>query len=803
MIKILKALFITGSFTVAIAGAQEITIVDADDGKPLPDVAIMLEDGKFLTYTSQSGIVDISEFNDNQTICFHLVSFERLCVTAGEIRNSGNIIELKKRVFEIEEFVVSASRREQRKSETPGRIAVVTDRLIKFHNPQTAADLIASSDEVFVQKSQLGGGSPMIRGFATNRVLIVVDGVRMNNAIYREGNIQNVISLDPNVIESAEIIFGPGSIVYGSDAIGGVMDFHTDKVMLSSFNKPLFKAGAMIRYSSANNEKSSQIKINGGFKKAGFYGAISYSSFDDLRMGSHKHPEYIRPEYAMYINKKDTIIKNSNPDVQIPSGYSQLNTTGKFRYRFSNNLDVVFSNHFSALSNVPRYDRLIQYKSGTLRYGEWYYGPQVWMMNNLQVSYSSPNILFNHLKLTAAYQNYRESRHDRAFGKYNINEQFEKVKIFSLNLDFDRKSSSGKSLLYYGLELVTNNIKSEAWLRNILTVETTPAGSRYPNGKNRYNSYSAYAGYRINLSDRTIFSSGLRYNYVTLNSTIADNSFYNFPFTRIDISNGALTGSAGIVIRPGQKTCLSINASTGFRAPNLDDAGKVFDSAPGIVVVPNPDLKPEYAYNIDAEIEKDFGKFLHFEFSGFFTWLNNAMVRHDFLFNGEDSIMYQGQLSKVEAIVNASYARVYGFSANVYLNIMRHFYLKSVLNVTEGREKGNIPLRHSAPLFGSTHLIFENQSLKADLYSVYNGPKKFSDMPPSEREKPYIYATDINGNPWSPGWFTINFKISYTIPGIVLLSAGCENILDYRYRPYSWGIVAPGRNFILSLRVTL
>ena len=478
MKKILKSIFITGFLTVAIARSQEITVVDADDKKSLPDVAILLDDGKFLTYTNQSGIFDISEFNDNQTICFHLVSFERLCVTAGEIRNSGNIVELKKKVFEIEEFVVSANRREQRKSETPGRITVVTDRLIKFQNPQTAADLIASSDEVYVQKSQLGGGSPMIRGFATNRVLIVVDGVRMNNAIYREGNIQNVISLDPNVIESAEVIFGPGSVVYGSDAIGGVMDFHTEKVMLSSFNKPLFKAGALIRYSSADNEKTSQLKINGGFKKAGFFASISYSSFDDLRMGSHKHPEYTRPEYAQYINNKDTVIRNPDPDVQVPSGYSQLNTTGKFRYKFSDDLNVVFSNHFSALSNVPRYDRLIQYKSGKLRYGEWYYGPQVWMMNNLQVNYSGSNIFFNQLKLTATHQDYRESRHDRPFGKNTINEQFERVKIFSLNLDFDRKSLSGKSLLYYGLELVTNDVKSEAWLRDIKTAETEPAGSR-------------------------------------------------------------------------------------------------------------------------------------------------------------------------------------------------------------------------------------------------------------------------------------------------------------------------------------
>ena len=107
----------------------------------------------------------------------------------------------------------------------------------------------------------------MIRGFATNRVLIVVDGVRMNNAIYREGNIQNVISLDPSVIESTEIIFGPGATIYGSDAIGGVMDFHTKKALFYNREKLYIKADAFTRFASANNEKTDHFDLNIGSKK--------------------------------------------------------------------------------------------------------------------------------------------------------------------------------------------------------------------------------------------------------------------------------------------------------------------------------------------------------------------------------------------------------------------------------------------------------------------------------------------------------------------------------------------------------
>ncbi len=127
------------------------------------------------------------------------------------------------------------------------------------------------------------------------------------------------------------------------------------------------------------------------------------------------------------------------------------------------------------------------------------------------------------------------------------------------------------------------------------------------------------------------------------NSEIADNSFYNFPFTAIGTANSALTGGAGAVYRPDGHTELTLNLSTGFRAPNLDDLGKVFESAPGVLVVPNPDLRPEYLYNIDIGASREFGGMLLAEATGFFSYLDNAMVRREYLFNGESTSRLPGR----------------------------------------------------------------------------------------------------------------------------------------------------------------
>jgi hemoglobin/transferrin/lactoferrin receptor protein len=802
--KALIIFFISMILAVVNVFPQTITILDSEGKAPVPDVAILNASKTKLVYSNRSGKAEISAFSSEEMICFQHFSYERLCLNISDIKNAGYKISLTRKVFAMDEFVVSANRWEQSKSEVPSKISSILNPQIRFQNPQTAADLIANSDEVFIQKSQLGGGSPMIRGFATNRILIVVDGVRMNNAIYREGNIQNVISLDPAVIESAEIIFGPGASIYGSDALGGVMDFHTKKALLSTGEKLYLKTDAFTRYSSADNEKTGHLDFSVGSRRVAFLSGISYSDFGDLRMGSKGDTTYLRKEYAVNFNGKDSAVANPDRRDQIFTGYNQLNTLNKLRFRISDKIDLVLTNHYSSLSNVPRYDRLIQYKSpGKLKYGEWYYGPQVWMMNNIQLTLSGKTRLYDEARFIAAQQSYKESRHDRSFGKSSVNEQFEKVGILSLNIDLDKKLKGGEQLLYYGLELDYNNIKSDANTRDINTGVITPAGSRYPNGKNIYNSISAYTGYKNNLSKKLTLNTGLRYNHVTLNSNIADNSYYSFPDTTIYISNGALTGAVGIVYSPENKIRINLNLSTGFRAPNLDDAGKIFDSAPGVVVVPNPGLKPEYAYNTDLGLSKDFGKFLHLEITGFYTYLKDAMVRGDFLFNGEDSIMYKGTLSKVEAIVNTGYANVYGVSINLQANLMKNLILKSTLNITEGKEKGGVPLRHATPVFGTTHLIYETPAFKADLYSVYNGAKPFDKMAPSEVEKPYMYATDENGNPWSPGWYTINFKVSYNLSKWFILNGGIENILDNRYRPYSSGIVSPGRNYILSLRVVI
>jgi len=781
--------------------AQQVKVIDLTDLQPVPDVFIFCSSHAVLT--NEKGVANLRIFTRGDTLTFQHPSYKKQRLTLDEINLQKGIVKLEENLVKVSEIVVSASKWEQNKTEIPNKIEAIRAKEISFYNPQTTADLLSISDQVFIQKSQLGGGSPMIRGFAANRVLIIVDGVRMNNAIFRSGNLQNVIVLDPHLMDNSEIVFGPGSMIYGSDAIGGVMDFHSRKVKLSTSDHPYPKLNALTRFSSANFEKTGHLDFSYGTRKWGFLSSISFSDYDNLRMGTHGHPEYERPFYVSTFNGVDSIIRNPDPNRQIQSGYSQINMTQKFRFRPGDHFNLTYALHYSTTSDIPRYDRLYQIKNGKPKYGEWYYGPQKWIFHRLGAEITDTTRFFDRLSITLAYQDYNESRHNRKLNEEWIKDRNECLDIFSINVDANKKFKGTEQEIFYGTELITNRVFSIGVSRNIISGELKPASSRYPDGGSFYGMAGLYGGYKNRVSDYLDLITGLRASFIHLDAKFADKTFYDFPFDEIRINHGALNGSAGLVYHPFTNLRLNMNLSTGFRAPNVDDVGKVFDSEPGRVIVPNEGLKPEYVANADLGLVWKAHDRFRLEITGFYSWLWNAMVRRPFLFNGQDSILYEGELSQVEALVNADRAWVYGVTSSLQWNIYDGLSLKSSLTATRGHDSDGMPIRHAAPLFGATHIIYRASKIRLDLYSRYNGEKPYEQMPPSEIAKPYMYAVDESGRPYSPGWITLNFAGTYQIRPFIQLNTGVENILDIRYRPYSSGIAAPGRNIFLALRVTI
>jgi hemoglobin/transferrin/lactoferrin receptor protein len=782
--------------------AQIITIKDYKTGQPIELVSIVSNESQTFITTNSKGQADISVFKGAEKIQFRIMGYKAETKSYSELESAGFKLSLVSSGISMEEIVVSATRSNQTSKDVPSKITTISSKDAALQNPQTAADLLNASGEVFIQKSQQGGGSPMIRGFSTNRLLYTIDGVRMNTAIFRGGNIQNVISLDPFATEKTEIFFGPGSVIYGSDAIGGVMSFQTITPQLTFNDTVLINGKAITRYSSANNEKTGHFDISLGWKKWALTTSISANDFDDLKMGNHGPDEYLRHFYVQRIDSTDVIVTNEDPRIQRPTKYSQINLMQKLRFHPNDKWDFQYGFHYSETSDYARYDRHIRYKNGLPRYGEWNYGPQKWMMNNLTISNYSDNKVYDQMIIRVAHQFFEESRIDRDINKDERHIRIEKVDAYSMNLDFTKKLNA-KHKLYYGIEAVLNQVNSKGIDEDISTGTFNTGPSRYPQAD--WKSYAAYLNYHFKVTDKLIIQAGARYNQYQLSATF-DTTFYPFPYTSAELNNGALTGSLGAVYRPTEKWAISAGLSSGFRSPNVDDAGKVFDSEPGYVITPNPNLKAENAYNAELGIAKLFGEILKIDVTGYYTVLQNAMVRRDFTLNGQDSILYDGTLSQVQSIQNAAVATVYGIQAGFDLKLKSGFGLSTDFNYQIGEEElddGTIsPSRHAPPMFGTTRIFYEANNVTIQLYSIYSGAKTFKELPQEEQLKTEIYAKDKDGKPWSPSWYTLNIKAMYQFTNHLSISAGVENLTDQRYRPYSSGIVAPGRNFILSLRAT-
>lgn len=779
--------------------AQQITLLDETTLQPIENVIIADDVQQHFVLSNSQGNADISTFNKTATLLISHPSYENRIFKKNELMDAP-VIYLHENVIKLSEIVISHNRWQQKQSDVSSHIVSIPAKAIALDNPQTAADLVGNSNEVFIQKSQLGGGSPMIRGFATNRVLIAVDGIRMNNAIFRSGNLQNIINIDPYTIAETEVLFGPGSVIYGSDAIGGVMSFTTIKPALSDSNKVLLKGQVATRISSANGETSSHFNINAGWKKWAFLTSFSQNKFGDLRMGSNGPDDYLRTEYVQRINGTDVVVQNTDPLLQVPSGFSEMHLMEKIRFKPNKQWEFNYELIYSTTSEYSRYDRLIRFKNGLPRSAEWYYGPQKWLMHNLQITNTQSNLFYDEMSLRLAYQQFEESRYDRDFNDSIKHERIENVDALSVNLDF-RKTIGSKQELFYGVEAVYNDITSTGNELDIINGTSTVGPARYP--QSDWSSYAAYATYQLTVFDNLKMNAGLRYNQFLLHAKF-DNTFYNFPFTTASLNKGALTGSMGFIYHPVESTWLTANFSTGFRSPNVDDIGKVFDSEPGSVVVPNPDLEAEYAYNAEFGVTQLLGDFLKFNATVYYTLLENAMVRRDFQLNGADSIMYDGELSQVQAIQNAAKADIYGIQAGMDVKLPQGFGISSRINYQQGEEEMDdgttSPLRHAAPLFGATHATYTTEKLKFDLYAIYNAEIAYENLPTEEQDKDYLYASDANGNPYVPAWYTLNLKTMYQFNPIFSVSAGIENITDIRYRPYSSGITAPGRNFIFSVK---
>ncbi len=678
---------------------------------------------------------------------------------------------------------------------------LTTSQQLTYQN--NTADVLINSGKVFVQKSQQGGGSPVIRGFEASRILLMVDGVRMNNAIYRSGHLQNIISVDNMVLDRLEVIYGPSSTLYGSDALGGVINMFTKKPKLSDSNKTLISGNTTLRYANAVHENRGNFQLNIGGKKWASLTSFTYGSFGDVVQGKNRlsaYPDFGKKDFLVVRSgNSDLVVPNANPDNQTPIGYRQIDLMQKVLFKPNEKISHLFNFQLSNTNDLPRYDRSTEKDAGGKPvYAEWYYGPQFRSMASYHFNATKQVGFFQDIQVVANVQQVEESRMSRKFQNNNKDFRWEKVHVFGVTAD--AKHSYGKNELHLGAESYINFVQSTAERKNIATGAASRITTRYADGPTNMSYHALYAQHTYKINDNWTINDGLRLNLVRMDARFVDTSLTKFPFTRATQSHSAVTGNFGIVYASSSNLKLSLELNSGFRSPNVDDLAKVFDSRTGMVVVPNIELKPEYTYNTSFNLQQ-FGDGLNYGLSVFYTLFKNALVLDKSTFNGQDSILYSGVKSAVYAMQNKAKAQLFGFSMNASYFFTKNMQLEGVVTYTKGKFtdplNGNIPLDHVPPVYGKVSFKQSAGKWKTELYTLFNGWKKLADYNPNGEDN-LQYAT-VDG---MPSWITFNTRLGFQFNEKLSTQVLLENIFDKNYRYFASGVSAPGRNCSITLRAS-
>ncbi len=685
------------------------------------------------------------------------------------------------------------------------RVVALTDKVLLQQQANTA-DILTASGQVFVQKSQAGGGSPVVRGFEASRVLLMVDGVRMNSAIFRAGHLQNIITVDNMILDRVEIIYGPSSTLFGSDALGGVVNLFTKQPQLFKSNLVSKKApwktngNLVYRFGNGQNEQRQHVDLNIANNRWAFLTSVTKSNFGDMRQGNKRlaaYPDFGKRLFYVARENNTDIIKDNSAFVNIQklSGYNQIDLLQKVLFKPNDNTEHLLNVQVSNSSDINRYDRLTETSNGLPIFSEWYYGPQVRNMIGYKLTKSKLNGYFQKLTTNINYQHLEESRITRRFKSNNKDYRFEAVDIFGLNMDLLHQGKS--STLNIGVESYYNDVSSTAYRNNIATNLRSAITTRYSDGPTNMSNYAFYAQHTQFLKGNWVLNSGLRLNNVQLNANFIDTALMRFPFTEANQNNTALTGNLGMAYNGADGLRVSFGASSGFRAPNVDDLTKVFDTRTGYVVVPNKDLKPEYTYNAELNVSKTTSTY-SIGFSLFHTWFRNALVVDKFKWNNASTILYQSIMSDVYATQNKAKAVVYGFNVNGSANLSPNTTLAATYTYTKGTYQNGLvemPLDHIPPTYGRVGLKHDIKKFTAELFTLFNGWKRIEDYNLNGEDNE-IYATKDG----MPAWQIWNINTNYQLTKKLNFSFQIENIADLNYRYFASGISALGRNYIVQAR---
>jgi hemoglobin/transferrin/lactoferrin receptor protein len=482
--------------------------------------------------------------------------------------------ETEGRVFS-DQIVVTAGRQEQLSSEVAAPITVITSEDIERLQPEKMADLFKTIPGVEVDGEGPFRGIPVIRGLSSNRVLILVDGQRLNNG--REST--DFAGIQPSLVnlgevERIEVLRGPASVQYGSDAIGGVVNIITRQPDLGADE---FKVHGNVsyEYGTASDSQDGQARVSGAGRRMGFEIGGSVQDVENYTAADGAHED---DRYTDYTLDDDTVPNSGMQQEAFDGSFSVL--TGdqgvlKVNAEVVRTDDIGFPGFDPATSGVdisfPTFDR-----------------------DKLGASWASGAMSFlDDLTLSAWYQAVdKESIRNFDFGSFFQN-SYTRSEVDSLGFNAQGLSSFGINNLTYGLDFYQDELHDTALTESTFAPPTDEVV--VPDSTQR--GLGLYVGDRISATSKLTLNIGLRGDTYSFDSD-DDPRYLGDP---IDVTDSALSGNLGVIYSLTEHVNLTGLVARGFRTPNIQERTFYgFASTGDTYIVQNSELSPETSWNYEA-----------------------------------------------------------------------------------------------------------------------------------------------------------------------------------------------------------
>lgn len=646
-----------------------------------------------------------------------------------------------------EVMVVTATRQYTPVFDSSYSVTVITAEELARLQLQTTPDLFQGVNAVYIQKTNTGGGSPFLRGMTGKQVLILVDGIRLNNSFYRFGPHQYLNTLDPNLIERIEVVRGPASVLYGSDALGGVINIITRR--REDYSQPSdVTALTRLHGGLADEHAGARVQVEGNKGSLGYLGGVSATHFGDLRGGG-------------------------DIGVQIPTSYDEVDGDLKLHYHLGIHHMLTLSEQITRQYDVP--------KTSEVTLGDklqFNYEPQLRSLSYLE--YEGKDVVdrwLTSLKITLSLNHQSE-------GEAIIKESTPDIEtrdittVDTLGLGLQAATLPLPWMnLVYGAEWYQDNYSTEKVSETLSTGEITPATPLIPDGAS-YLGVGAYLQDSITIANVGELVVGSRFSHFEAYAQIPSP---DGEAQAINLNTSALTSSARALVRLSNTLHLVGGISQGFRAPNMEDfIGKVDFYGE----VPNPDLQPEESLNREVGVKVKAGTTS--ADVGFYRANYEGLITRVTIGEQEDG-------TPIQQRQNLGKAQIQGVEAAL-AHTTGPWTLSGNATYTEGIDlETQAYLRRIPPLNGGAKLRYEpGERLWTELSCLW--AFKQDDLAQGDIDDPRI------GPDGTPGYGVVNVTAGYhpSYRHTFILSG--ENLTDVTYKTHGSGVYGPGRNLQLSWR---